>query len=407
MSAAVLAIYALVYGVMALGRLPGLALERSGAALLGAIAVVVVGAVPAERAWSLVDMSTLYLLFALMVLSAQLRLSGFYTGLAHRLAARRQTPPAFLALVVTLAGGLSALLTNDVVCLALAPVVIESCGRRGLDPVPHLLGLACASNVGSAATLIGNPQNILIGQRLGLSFAAYAAQAALPTALGLLLVWFVVARLYRDRWEGARSAVDIPTPPFSSWQTGKGLVGLGALVVVFLAAPEVPRELAALVVAGALLLSRRLATREFLGLVDWPLLVLFAGLFVVNGALQEQGLVAAALGRLEASGLDAAHPAGLFGASVALSNLVSNVPATMLLLPGATHPLAGPVLALSSTLAGNLLVVGSIANMIVVTTAAGFGVRVDLRTHARVGVPVTLATLTVAALWLWGLATLG
>jgi Na+/H+ antiporter NhaD/arsenite permease-like protein len=157
---------------------------------------------------------------------------------------------------------------------------------------------------------------------------------------------------------------------------------------------------AALTAAGLLLLSRKLHSRKMLGLVDWELLVLFIGLFVVNHALQETGLVARLVGDLAVAGVDVQQPATLFGVTFVLSNLVSNVPAVMLLLPVATHPLSGPMLALVSTLAGNLLIVGSIANIIVVDAAARHGVRIDWRRHAAIGVPVTVVTLAITAAYL-------
>jgi Na+/H+ antiporter NhaD/arsenite permease-like protein len=161
-----------------------------------------------------------------------------------------------------------------------------------------------------------------------------------------------------------------------------------------------PRAGVALVCAGVLLLSRRMASREMMSLVDWQLLVLFVGLFVVNDAFGRTGAMDHAVGLLKAWKVDPARPAALFGLSVVLSNLVSNVPATMLLLPSAHHPQAGPVLALASTLAGNLFIVGSIANIIVVTGARPLGVTIDFRTHLRTGVPVTIVTLAIAAAWL-------
>jgi len=174
-------------------------------------------------------------------------------------------------------------------------------------------------------------------------------------------------------------------------------------VIGFLFTP-MPREVLALAGGGILLASRRMASRNVLGLVDWHLLVLFGGLFIVNHALADSGLVSAALESARGAGIDPTQPAWLFVLSVGLSNLVSNVPAVMLLLPAATHPLAGPVLALASTLAGNLIIVGSIANIIVVDQAARVGVPITWREHARLGVPVTLVTLAVAALWLTILA---
>jgi Na+/H+ antiporter NhaD/arsenite permease-like protein len=397
---AVLLVFLFVYLGMVLGRIPGLALDRTGVALLGALGLLAMGKVSLPEAWLAVDVPTIALLFGLMVVSAQFRLGGFYTRLTRQLAAAEVAPERLLALLVAIVGGLAALLANDIVCLAMAPVLAEGCARRGLDPKPFLLALALAANVGSAATLIGNPQNMLIGQALQLSFAGYLLDAGIPALLGLGVVWWVVARLSRGAWHRPTPVTEVPAPDFSLWQTGKGLTVLVLLTAAFLFAPW-PREILALAAAALLLTSRRTSSRTVLGLVDWHLLVLFIGLFVVNHALAASGMLESALRGLAAAGLDVTGPAALFGATVVLSNLVSNVPATMLLLPAANHPLAGPILALASTLAGNLFIVGSIANIIVVDQAERLGIAISWREHARVGVPVTVLTLAIAAGWLW------
>jgi len=187
---------------------------------------------------------------------------------------------------------------------------------------------------------------------------------------------------------------------FDRWQTAKGLTVAAVLVVVFLTAPW-PRELAALAGAGLLLLSRKLHSRRMLGLVDWELLVLFIGLFVVNGAFLQTGLTAEAVRAIASAGVHIEKSGVLFVLTFLLSNIVSNVPAVMLLLPLVTHPMAGALLALVSTLAGNLLIVGSIANIIVVDAAERRGLRIDWRRHACVGVPITLATLAITGIYLW------
>jgi Na+/H+ antiporter NhaD/arsenite permease-like protein len=268
--------------------------------------------------------------------------------------------------------------------------------------VPYLLGLACAANVGSAATLIGNPQNMLIGQVLELSFAGYFLEAIAPVLLGLAAVWAILAWQTRGRW---RTVLDDPPPerrredaPYDRWQTIKGLGVACALVGAFLFS-DLPRDVVALVGAGLLLMSRRLHSNKMLGLVDWELLVLFIGLFVVNHALAQTGLTEQAVAALTNAGVPLAESRPLFAATLVLSNIVSNVPAVMLLLPVATEPFSGPMLALVSTLAGNLLIVGSIANIIVVDAARRRGIAIDWRSHARAGVPVTLATLAITAAW--------
>jgi Na+/H+ antiporter NhaD/arsenite permease-like protein len=404
----IVAVFVVVYLGMVLGRLPRLQLDRTGVALLGAIVLLATRATSLEAAGDAIDVPTLALLFGLMVVSAQLRLGGFYSRVSRALAELPLSPPWLLGAVVLGVGALSAVFSNDIVCLAVAPVLIEACRRRGTDPTPFLLALASAANVGSAATLIGNPQNMLLGQTLGLSFAGYLGDAALPSGLGLLATWGVIAFEQHGRWRdagpgAARAAREgeplEPIPDFDAWQTAKGLGVATALLLAFLFSPW-PRELCALAGAGVLLTSRRLHSRRMLGLVDWQLLVLFVGLFVVNHALQTTGLPDRAVVGLGERGIDPARPAWLFASSVVLSNAVSNVPAVMLLLPLVRHELAGAVLGLASTLAGNLLLVGSIANLIVADAAAQRGIPIDWRRHARTGIPVTLATLAIAALCL-------
>lgn len=403
------AIFFVVYLGMILGGLPFLQLDRTGVALLGAIAMVSVGALTLDEALAAIHAPTLILLFAFMVISAQLRLGGFYNWVTYRLGAMPLSPGAFLGALILVTATLSAVFSNDVICLAVAPVLIEVCRARRLHPVPFLLALACAANVGSAATLIGNPQNMLIGATLELSFAGYLRIALPPVAIGLVAMWALIAMQMRGRWQpGSAAGTDAyaraeEAPPFDIWQSAKGLAVAGAVFIIFLAT-SLPREVVALVGAGLLMTSRRMHSRKMLGLVDWQLLVLFVGLFIVNHALQKAGLPQGAMRELAAAGVDVAHPAYLFFTAFALSNIVSNVPAVMLLLPAAVHELAGPLLALSSTLAGNLIIVGSIANIIVVDAAARRHIDINWRAHARIGVPVTLATSAIAAAWLWGYA---
>ena len=406
--AAIVLIFFVVYAGMILGGLPFLQLDRTGIALLGAIALVSAGALTLEEAWGAIHAPTLILLFAFMVMSSQLRLGGFYTWVTQRIGALPLTPPQLLGALIFAIAGLSAVFSNDIICLAVAPVLVEVCLVRALNPLPFLLALACAANVGSAATLIGNPQNMLIGETLQLSFPLYITETAAPVLLGLAATWAVIAWQARGKWEWRPPAsatapvghgIDEPVA-FDAWQSVKGITVAGMVFVLFLLAP-LPREVVALVAAGLLMTSRKLHSYKMLGLVDWQLLVLFIGLFVVNHALSRTGLPQDVMRTLAAGGADLTHPWTLFGAAFVLSNLVSNVPAVMLLLPAATHEISGPVLALASTLAGNLLIVGSIANIIVIGAARRRGIHIGWKEHARTGVPVTLVTMAIAAGWLW------
>ena len=404
MATTILIIFLIVYLGMILGGLPFLRLDRTGVALLGAIALISINALSLEQAVASIHLPTMALLFAFMVVSAQMRLGGFYDWVTQKLAGLALSPAGLLGVLIGVSAALSAVFSNDIVCLAMAPLLVDACRRRQLAPVPYLLALACASNIGSAATLIGNPQNMLIGQTMRLSFDGYFLDAIIPVALGLVLCWTLIVRQTKGKWEETDAGAATPerraaATPFDAWQTTKGLAIAGALLVGFLVAPW-PREHMALTGAGVLLMSRQLRSQNMLGLVDWELLVLFMSLFVVNAALQSTGLTGQAVDWMAAHGVRLDHPGSLFAATFVLSNLVSNVPAVMLLIPVVHHPLGGVMLALVSTLAGNLLIVGSIANIIVVDAAGRRGIVIDWRRHARVGVPVTLATLAISGVYL-------
>ncbi len=401
----IVVVFALVYLGMILGGLPFLQLDRTGVALIGAIVLIGTNALSVEDAANAVHLPTLILLFSFMVLAAQMRLAGFYDWITREIAGLTLGPALLLALLMAIIGALSAVFSNDIVCLAVAPVLIDACRRRQLNPIPYLLGLACAANIGSAATLIGNPQNILIGQTLRVSFSRYIAEAIVPVAAGLVASWAIIAWQSRNNWRQAQAGSEArglrqEEAPLNRWQTTKGLVVSAALLLVFLFT-DWPRDHVALIAAGLLLMSRKLHSRHMLGLVDWALLILFIGLFIVNHAFEATGLVNELVTRLSGTGLRLDHPSTLFAATFVLSNIFSNVPAVMFLLPVAKQAGAATLLALVSTFSGNLLIVGSIANIIVVDAAARRNIHIGWREHAATGIPVTAITLAIVALCLW------
>lgn len=408
-------VFLLTYAGIALGGVPGLALDRTGIALLGAIAMLAIGAVTLAEAVAAVDVPTLLLLYGLMVVSAQLQLNGFYVRAADLLARAAATPRRFLLGVMAVSAGLSALLVNDVVCLVFTPVVIAVARQTRRSPVPFLLGLACASNIGSAATLIGNPQNMLIGQVGRLAFDRFLYWCAPPAVAALAAAYGVLTWVYRREFRCASAASPAAvaasgsvTPGAAAWAAdghynaiGAAKGALAALLLVVLFFTPIPREIAAMTVAGGILVSRSLDTRRILARVDWHLMTLFIGLFVVVHALEQTGLPARWVGGMAAAGWHLEAPVPLTLITATLSNLVSNVPAALLLvrfLP-ADQPATWYLLALTSTLAGNLITLGSIANLIVLEQARLHGVPIRFGEHARVGVPVTLISLTIAVLW--------
>lgn len=411
MTTIALSVFVCVYLGMALGRWPGLRLDRTGIALLGAIVLYATGVVDAARAAQAIDFATLFVLFGLMILSAQFAACGFYDACARAIATARLSPALMLAAVVALAGLLSAVLANDVVCFAMTPLLCAGLKARGRDPRPFLIGLAAASNAGSAATIIGNPQNILIGQTGGLDFVRFLVLCGPPALVALVLTWLVIRVTWRDAFREEASAPHVTDamPPLAMFRPAgvvKGVLATAFLLVLFTAGQS--HVTGALLVAGGLMVSRHLSSRAMLGLVDWHLLVLFASLFVVTAALGDTGLPALALADLQALGLSLDRLGMLAGLSVLASNTIGNVPAVILILAAALDLGEGTLtaLALLTTLAGNLFLVGSLANIIVVERAGAQGVTLGFGDHARSGVPITLLSLAFAVFWLWAMGAM-
>jgi len=398
-----LVIFLITYAGVAVGRFPGLALDRTGIALLGAIAMVATGVLTEHEAVIAVDVPTILLLYALMVISAQLRLGGLYTWVALRISLLMNRPSRFLFIMMLVSAVLSALLVNDIICLAFTPVLCVALLRSGLNPIPFLIGLAVSSNIGSAATIIGNPQNMLIGQVGHLHFGHFLCWCAPPSILCLAGSFFLIELLYRQSFRlpaaGAPSGKGA-WPGFNLHQSMKGLVATVALVALFFT--PIPREVTAMTIAGLLLCSRRTQTRSILGLVDWHLITLFIGLFVVIKGIETTQLPMRALEWLKMHGVDISNAYVLTVVANLLSNLVSNVPATMLFIKfiNPANPVPWYVLALATTYAGNLFTIGSIANLITFEQAKAFGVNISFREHARVGVPVTLLSLAITLAWI-------
>jgi len=391
--------FAGTYLGLALGRLPFFRVDRTGVAIIGGAVVVVSGLLPWDRAVAAVDAHTLVLLFGMMIVAAYLRLSGFFRLVTYAAVRRAHTPVGLLALIIAAAGVLSALFVNDVVCLVMAPIVLDLVRRLRLPPVPYLIALATAANVGSVATLTGNPQNMLVGSFSGISHRAFLLREAPVALIGLALVFGVIWLAYRRRLPPALPAEALEERgAVHQALMIKTMAAVSVMLVAFLAG--VPIALVAIGGAAYCLLTRRVNPDKVYREIDWGLLVLFTGLFVVIGGLEASGLAGEILGWAGAVGLY--RPVVLTVVTAMLSNLVSNVPAVLLfktVIPTFGEPTrAWLLLAMASTLAGNLTILGSVANLIVVEQARGAGIQIGFLEYSKVGVPVTVATLLVG--WL-------
>ena len=397
-------IFLITYLGVAIGKVPGLALDRTGIALLGAVAMIVSGAIDTKEAVLAVHIPTILLLYSLMIVSAQFRLGGFYTKCALSITRLLERPKVFLLMLMLTSALLSAFLANDIVCLAFTPVISTSLLLESRNPIPYLLALAMASNIGSAATIIGNPQNMIIGQMANLNFWLFTLWSLIPVLLSLVASYGLILLIYGKKLQSSYKSVIYELgeswPPYDSHQTKKGIIAVSLILILFLF--PIPREIVAICIAGWLLLSRRMKTRSILGLVDWHLITLFCSLFILIAAIEKYQVPQDILLFLEKYGFKI-EPFSLSIISVVLSNLTSNVPAVMLLTkfldPGQT--ILWYVLALSSTFAGNLITLGSIANLIVIEEAAVFGIKISFWEHAKVGIPETIISLIILILWTW------
>ncbi|MGH7114546.1 MAG: SLC13 family permease [Stellaceae bacterium] len=404
-AAIVLLVLILTYAGMAAGRIAWLQVDRTGIALLAVIALLASGQMTLDDFGGDIDMPTIAFLFAMMIISAQFAQSGFVDLCARTITDTPRGIAALLGLTVAIAGALSAVLASDIVIIAIAPLLIAGAQARGLDPRPLVIALAAATNAGSAATLIGNPQNILIGSLGRLDFWHFLAICAVPALFALGVVFAVVWLQWHRRIVLSPPArTDAPPPPatrpFDRNQTIKGLVAVLALLVLF--ATPLPREIGALIIAALLLANRKITSRTMIAAVDWPLLLLVSCLFAITGALNQAGVAGPLLGFLTDHRLLPDNLALLTPFSVVTSNAIGGVGASMLLLQ--LWPTAPPgtlyALALLLSLAGNLLLTGSLTNVLIAERAERMGVGLGFAEHARAGAPIAIASIGFAVLWL-------
>jgi Na+/H+ antiporter NhaD/arsenite permease-like protein len=400
-----LVILLVTYLLIAVRQVPFLRLNRPAAALLGAVAMVTIGGLSLHDAYAAIDLDVMVFLLGVLLLTGYLEAGGFFEWAARHIIVRARSARSLLGAVVAMSGLLSAFFVNDTICLVFTPLVLAVLRPLGLRPLPFLLAIALGSNVGSAMTPTGNPQNMLIGVASGIHFARFIASLALPALGGLLIVFGVLVVAHRDDLAATLPRdIAIPDAPFDRPLVVRSLVVFAGALVGWLAGASLP--LVAISAAAILLaISQRDPTEAF-AKVEWSLLLFFGALFVVMRGVRDLPLVAT---------LTSAAGAQLHGAPVhdavvistamlGLSNLVSNVPAVILWLPVVPRVVDPTftwlVMAMSSTFAGNLTLLGSMANLIVAERAEARGARVGFVDYLRVGVPVTLLTLC------WGIASL-
>ncbi len=394
-------IFILTYADVSLGRIPGFRLDRAGIALTGAALMMAVGAITPEEAYRAINLDTLALLLGMMIVVAHLRLSGFFRLVTRWALAHAHSPLILLATVAITAGAFSAFLVNDAVCLVMTPLVIEVTRSLRRDPIPYLLAVAMASNVGSTATITGNPQNMIIGAVSRIPYTAFAAALAPVAVAGLVLVFVVLAALWFGEFrQSTQLAAKPPSARVHKPQLIKAvLVTLGVIAAFF---AGVPVAMAAFLGGALLLVTRAVKAHKVYQEIDGSLLLMFAGLFVVVAAAEKILLTPDLIGAVQA--FHFANTYVLTADTAVLSNIISNVPAVLALKPFvlglADQHRIWLVIAMSATLAGNLTPVGSVANLIVAERARAAGIHISFWAYCRAGIPIAIATLAIGAWWL-------
>ncbi len=394
-----LIIFVLTYVVIAVGRPPIFRIDRTGAALIGASLMIVLNVVDIETAYRAIDYKTIAVLFGIMIVVANLRLSGFYHLISAVVINRIRSRSMLLYALIMTSGILSALLINDTVCLVFTPLVVGLTDRLKLNPLPYLLALCMASNIGSVATITGNPQNIMIGSFSEIPYARFTFKM-FPIALaGLILCAVMIRAIYAKHFDGGPLISSPAKPKIHKALLIKSLSVSVVMMMLFFLGISLP--VVSIAAASFLLITRRLNPQKIYNSIDWKLLILFIGLFIIVAGVEHSGF---AEGVLKAIGGETAdHPLFLVTSSALLSNFVSNVPAVMLFKPlMAAMPNrenAWLLLSMSSTLAGNLTILGSIANLIVIEGARS-RIKISFLEYMKVGVPLTILSLCFGTFWL-------
>lgn len=389
-------IIALTYLGLGLGYMPGLRMNRATIALTGAAALMALGVLDLKSAWAALDYKTLIFLFSMMVVSANLAASGFFHIALDYLVHWARSPFGLVVVLTFGSGILSTMFLNDTIVLIFTPLIISLTEALSLNPIPYLLALAGATNLGSVATLSGNPQNILVGSFSGISYLDFA-KALAPLAIACLLVQIGMLWVLYPEVRETKACLVLPPQRYRLFKPLliKSMVITAGMMTAFVVG--FPPAEASLIAAGLLFITRRVKPERFLNKVEWDLLVMFSGLFVLTAGVQKMGSLNGVSQLIQT-------PLQILGGTALLSNLVSNVPAVLLLhhLIPQSDERAWLLLAATSTLAGNLTLLGSVANLIVAEAAAKQGHHLSFGEHLRFGLPLTFVALTLTYFWLYG-----
>lgn len=390
----------ITYLGIAVGRIPKFRTNRTTISLIGVGLLVLLNQVSIDEFADFIDMDTIILLFAMMIINANLRLAGFFQLAANQLIKFARSPKILLLSIISLSAIFSAIFLNDTICLLMTPFIIDITQSLKRNPIPYLIGLATAANIGSTATLTGNPQNMIIGIASGISYLDFLKALAPLAILGSITVFIVLILLYPKEFQKHtfEMQVDKRAKIYKPLLTKSLIIIVGLLIAFLVGVPVAP---AAFIAAAILLLTRRLSPNKVFAEFDWSLLVFFSSLFILTGVLNKTGFIQSLFSDMNLA--ERLNPTNLTISSAILSNLVSNVPA-VLLMKQIINQLSNPLpawltLASAATLAGNLTLLGSVANLIVAESARNRNINLTFWEYTRAGILITVLTLMIH--WTW------
>lgn len=397
----VLALFIIIYIFIAIQRFPFIKIDRPAGVFTGVTLLILAGVITLDEGYKFVDLNVITFLMSMMIMISYLQISGFFGFAAHRVIKISKTPKTLLAGLIGSCAILSALFVNDTVCLLVTPIVLSSCRGLKIKALPYLIAVAVSSNVGSALTVTGNPQNMFIGINSDLKFLEFIGITFVPVIISLIFTYFVIAFVYRKYLISFGAAGELPDYEIDKPLMIKSLATLGFTIILFAAGISYP--LAALIGASSIIVMGQIKPSLAMQKVDWHILLFFAGLFIVMGAFDKAGytskIMALAGGGLNVGSL---WDISIFSSVIImLSNMVSNLPAVILFMPMAGEKSGAALLALVSTFAGNLTLVGSVANLIVAEIAAGDGENIKFFEYMKTGFIITVFSCATAVLWIY------
>ncbi len=386
---------------VSLGRYPLLRMNRATIAFVGAVLLILIRAISTEQAYLAIDFNTIVLLFSIMILNVNFRLCGFFYLISKYIIKLARTPKQLLGLFISASGILSALFLNDTIVLVFTPIILEITTILKRNPVPYLIALATSANAGSVATIIGNPQNILIGTASKISFLKFGVYLTPVAFIGLICIWLGLIILYKSEFQSCTfKKITLPRVRIYRPLLWKSVIAAAVMLLALIIG--VPTALAAMGAASILLVTRRLKSERVFSEIDWSLLVFFSGLFIVTRTIETIGLSTRLIDIFKIN--SGSEIVDLTILSTIASNLISNVPA-VLLLKTMIHAysntqIAWLTMAMATTFAGNLTLLGSVANLIVAESAKKRGVMLYFKEYLKAGIPITIVTLVAGVLWL-------